>query len=274
MAQEGAELQRVTLQGTLSDVLEDTLRLNIDAIGLRQLSGLLGNDHPFGGRMNGEINVTGMKEPVVTGSVTVDALALDDRVLGDFEAFSLYTPGSPDIALVARVTPTIVRDQDSTENRVNVTGAFRLPGQDDAGSIDLAVDVPHADAFFLKYVIDAFSDVQGLFTGTGYVRGSFDHPIFGGDFSYLAGSLRIPIYNLLFAVEGDVRVDEEGIHIDSLTLTDRTGGTANIAGTVFFNDYRHLSFDLAGDLDRVQICLLYTSPSPRDRTRSRMPSSA
>ena len=25
---------------------------------------------------------------------------------------------------------------------------------------------------------------------------------------------------------------------------------------------------------RVRICLLYTSPSPRDRTRSRMPSSA
>ena len=28
------------------------------------------------------------------------------------------------------------------------------------------------------------------------------------------------------------------------------------------------------DLSRVQRCLLYTSPSPRDRTRSRMPSSA
>ena len=26
--------------------------------------------------------------------------------------------------------------------------------------------------------------------------------------------------------------------------------------------------------DRIFICLLYTSPSPRDRTRSRMPSSA
>ena len=26
--------------------------------------------------------------------------------------------------------------------------------------------------------------------------------------------------------------------------------------------------------DKVYICLLYTSPSPRDRTRSRMPSSA
>ena len=30
----------------------------------------------------------------------------------------------------------------------------------------------------------------------------------------------------------------------------------------------------ARDLDRVRPCLLYTSPSPRDRTRSRMPSSA
>ena len=29
-----------------------------------------------------------------------------------------------------------------------------------------------------------------------------------------------------------------------------------------------------GDLTRITVCLLYTSPSPRDRTRSRMPSSA
>ena len=28
------------------------------------------------------------------------------------------------------------------------------------------------------------------------------------------------------------------------------------------------------DRDIVEVCLLYTSPSPRDRTRSRMPSSA
>ena len=32
--------------------------------------------------------------------------------------------------------------------------------------------------------------------------------------------------------------------------------------------------DDGGDVERVKACLLYTSPSPRDRTRSRMPSSA
>ena len=32
--------------------------------------------------------------------------------------------------------------------------------------------------------------------------------------------------------------------------------------------------NVSSDIDLIYICLLYTSPSPRDRTRSRMPSSA
>ena len=42
-----------------------------------------------------------------------------------------------------------------------------------------------------------------------------------------------------------------------------------------YNDYLDIENTIkifAGDQDNV--CLLYTSPSPRDRTRSRMPSSA
>ena len=31
---------------------------------------------------------------------------------------------------------------------------------------------------------------------------------------------------------------------------------------------------ITGSIDLISSCLLYTSPSPRDRTRSRMPSSA
>ena len=35
-----------------------------------------------------------------------------------------------------------------------------------------------------------------------------------------------------------------------------------------------MTFGPMGDMVKGKICLLYTSPSPRDRTRSRMPSSA
>ena len=38
--------------------------------------------------------------------------------------------------------------------------------------------------------------------------------------------------------------------------------------------YRLLHGSMQELMDKVDGCLLYTSPSPRDRTRSRMPSSA
>ena len=38
-------------------------------------------------------------------------------------------------------------------------------------------------------------------------------------------------------------------------------------------DYRYVNYDITS-IDKFKDCLLYTSPSPRDRTRSRMPSSA
>ena len=40
------------------------------------------------------------------------------------------------------------------------------------------------------------------------------------------------------------------------------------------DDYLTKPFGVREFLARVKACLLYTSPSPRDRTRSRMPSSA
>ena len=40
------------------------------------------------------------------------------------------------------------------------------------------------------------------------------------------------------------------------------------------DDYITKSVDLLELITRIKVCLLYTSPSPRDRTRARMPSSA
>ena len=43
---------------------------------------------------------------------------------------------------------------------------------------------------------------------------------------------------------------------------------------IIVDDTSESGFGLSSNGERVWFCLLYTSPSPRDRTRSRMPSSA
>ena len=45
-------------------------------------------------------------------------------------------------------------------------------------------------------------------------------------------------------------------------------------GKVFQQLKQELAKTIVGQDDVIERCLLYTSPSPRDRTRSRMPSSA
>ena len=71
----------------------------------------------------------------------------------------------------------------------------------------------------------------------------------------------------------------------------RVAGAVHSAGNVLFDggdrlfsaignriacvDLRRQAADAVGDFEtRSDVCLLYTSPSPRDRQKSRMPSSA
>ena len=49
---------------------------------------------------------------------------------------------------------------------------------------------------------------------------------------------------------------------------------SRLALVTIFQKAENLTDRQAAECVRTRICLLYTSPSPRDRTRSRMPSSA
>ena len=47
-----------------------------------------------------------------------------------------------------------------------------------------------------------------------------------------------------------------------------------VTAGAYQGEFIDVGFALNGGVERIGVCLLYTSPSPRDRTRSRMPSSA
>ena len=62
-------------------------------------------------------------------------------------------------------------------------------------------------------------------------------------------------------------------HKAQTTRAQIRGVVTEATGQVVFIDTPGI-FAPRRRLDRAMVCLLYTSPSPRDRTRSRMPSSA
>ena len=73
---------------------------------------------------------------------------------------------------------------------------------------------------------------------------------------------------------------EEGLTIDTREVKDNYRSAyeelevVNRAVNMIVDDSADIKFDVGLKVNGIAPCLLYTSPSPRDRTRSRMPSSA
>ena len=95
---------------------------------------------------------------------------------------------------------------------------------------------------------------------------------------------RVGFYELLRE-----RLSEDGIHLRLVTASGLDEDAAKRDFTTLdWAEFRPLrevkikgtsllwqpGFDLARESDLIITCLLYTSPSPRDRQKSRMPSSA
>ena len=100
---------------------------------------------------------------------------------------------------------------------------------------------------------------------------SCDVLIVGAGPAGLAAAIRIkqidPAVHVVVLEKGA----EVGAHIVSGAVIDPSGLDALIPGGRKRADFPKLT---PVQSDRFSFCLLYTSPSPRDRTRSRMPSSA
>lgn len=261
--------QRVHINGVLSYAPVDTLHVSAEGIQLRSISDLAALSRPIGGRLDGRLALTGIgHQPEVTGAIDIETLSLDNRILGHVALTSRYVPGQPDVTLDLLLTPS----PDSSlafvpgtqipaiyePSHLRLSGTFRLPqrqpGGTDPGALDLKLDVERADAFFFDYIFDdVVANVAGGLAGQATITGSFYRPLFDGVFDLEGGQLDVPKFNLHYGVNGRARVDRYGIHLDGVRVTDRTGGRGVVSGGILFNDYRYFSFDLRGNLNKVQI---------------------
>lgn len=257
--------QQIQLSGRISSAPTDTIQVHFSDIGLRQLSGFFNLKRPLSGRMNGRLAFTGAEQPELTGALSVDAFAFDNRVLGSLRLSSRYLPGTPNIGLDLRLAPleNVPADYPTLPDRswivehnsLRLVGQFRLPaGQNDAGSLDLKLDAERADAFFFEYLFPTVvSNVEGGIGIDGRVGGTFRKPHFEAQVKLEDALLHVPKFNLSYSATGVAHVDDSGIHIDGVRLRDKTGGAASLSGSVLFNDYRFFSLDLAAELDDLQI---------------------
>ena len=139
-------------------------------------------------------------------------------------------------------------------------------------------------------------DIKATYGGGGRSRSIIDGEIFekaGINFSEVQGTLPKNMSKKLIGVEKESNFYATGVslvfhprspHIPTTHANVRYievenkkwfgGGSDLTPYYIYDEDAAHFHTELKKTCDKFNTCLLYTSPSPRDRTRSRMPSSA
>lgn len=272
--------QQITLHGTYSEVETDTLYAEAEGVQLRPFSDLLGTFRPIGGLADGTLAMTGgFDSPELHTSVDVSWLTLGERLLGDARLTGSLDSDSPDIEIDGRLSPIegafgdgsdedsvdlpdhlLASPQELITNDLSLNGRMQLPGvalgeeRPSSSLLDFDVDVERAGAFFFEYIFSGdITNVEGYFTGDGEINGSFGMPLFQASLLLQDGQFRMPRFNLQYALDGPVRVNSEGIHLDNVHLAGPDGGNGLVTGSIFFNEYEFFSFDLSGALDEVPV---------------------
>lgn len=267
--------QRLRLHGTLSPNAADTLYADVSDVLLYPLSQLAALPRSLGGRMNGQIAITGgWSQPQVQSTLDVHRLSIDRRILGTLQVQSRIAPNTPDLlvdaSLVSQASsvdslsgPDLVPQgpRSLEKNKLQMNGRIRVPRWPGSESsldpqneqLDLNVSVDRADLFFFKYIFDDTLDkAQGATSGSIHVGGRFRHPIFTAQMEIEDAYFTLPQFGLAYNASGPVDVDRDGVHLRDLNVTDGSG-SATVQGSLLFNDYRYFSFDLSGELDELSI---------------------
>ena len=114
----------------------------------------------------------------------------------------------------------------------------------------------------------------GIHTNSWFFCGRMNNAWLGYLFTYYTTITHGQFYDLGINMDGsDFTVFLDGAEIGSFSDSTYSSGGIGLRARYARGIYNSVSFKPPG-CTMPTTCLLYTSPSPRDRTRSRMPSSA
>lgn len=263
----GPSNQAIFAKGVFSSNPKDSLMVSLSEISLRELSGFADIQPAIGGILTTKLSLSGgMNLPKIAGSADVLSFAVDDRILGDVKLESIYSTSSPDASIKLSLSP-VPNNRESVllgttipatifENDLSLSGRLRLPNSanNDLGMLDLFVNIDRADLFFLDYFDGgSLDDISGFLSGDGNITGSFSNPLFDVDLGILEGDISVPTTQGRYQLIGEVHIDDEAIHLNSVRISDPQGGRADLSGRVLFNGYQFFSLDITGRLNELQI---------------------
>ena len=228
--------QRIHLNGRTSPDKKETLTLNLDRFDISVINSLMGTDLGISGAVTGNVNLTSpLKNFGLLADVICDSTVIANIPLGVLGISSNW---------------------DEQFNRFNIDVRNNLGGKSNivangklypkTKTLDAVADMDQLNVGYVQpFLKDVFSVMDGTVSGKVMVDGPINNlEISSSDTRMDNVELKIAYTNVPYYAQGTFHLDSRGAYLDDVTFKDRQDGTGIMTGSIYWDHFRDLGFNL------------------------------
>ncbi len=238
--------QELLVDGGYSEFMEDTLALRVRNIDMSTVNKFTKSKLDLKGIINGMAQLISHPEQKsgMLMDIHLDSLSLGGARGGSITIASELSEDRDDLGIYVKQT---IGDK----NVISASGSYFL----DDGRIDVVADLNTfpfalAEPFFQSI----FKKMGGGISGSIRVHGATDELLLSSNNLFLNDALvQLSATGVPYTLRGPLRLDNDGLHFDSVRIMDNDGGSISLDGAMLHEQFSNFRLDTRLGLDRIKV---------------------
>ena len=236
--------QRIFLSGKASDESKETLTLSMDRFDMSAINSIIGTNLGIAGAATGNIHLTSpLKDFGLLADMICDSTYIGGLQLGVLEIGSNWDEQFNRFNID-------IRNGLGGTNNIIASGKLHPKQKTLEATAELnRLNIGYAQPF----LSDVFSVMDGNVSGKIMIDGPLNNlEISSADTRIDDVELRIAYTNVPYYASGTFHVDSRGAHLDNVTFKDRLSGTGTMTGSIYWDHFRKIGFDLSAKVSDME----------------------
>lgn len=241
----GGISQSILLDGGFSSARKDTLSLALENFDLAIADAFMPSGLNLRGLASGYAQVVSdpEKERSILLDIGIDSVSVASTKLGKVNIGSRWNEetSSFDLALRNMIDSTYT---------IMARASYKPETRDIKGNVYFrSFDIGFAEPMLES----VFSEVSGKISGGVRISGRTDSPDLSSSDLYLNDAvLRLDFTNVAYLAGGPLRIANDGVHFEGISLKDRFDGTGTLNGGITWNRLKDMGLDIRADISRLE----------------------
>lgn len=230
--------QSLTIDGMVPYTQNDTLTASLNKFDLSSLDFIFkGMGFDLDGVITGNALVNNIKENLtLLADLNIDGLGFNGQNFGDALIYSAWDKEDKAIDLDVELL-------NQEKQTIKLTGSYFTGKKED--NLDFKLGLDDLNMAVLSPFLSGFLDrFQGLCQGSVDIKGSLNKPDLQGSLKIKNGGCKINMLNTFYTFSPTIKLTENLITLNDLTLRDTLGNTAMVSGYIRHDHLKDMYLDI------------------------------